>query len=465
MKDVGHVAVIGAGPTGIGAVYRLKQLGTGSFTVIEAENHVGGLASSFTDGQGFTWDVGGHIQFSHYDYFDQVMSEALGEEWLHHERESWIWIAGRFVPYPFQNNLRYLPAPMIAEALRGLAHRSSPNGRKDFGSWIDSSFGAGIRRMFMEPYNYKVWGYRPEKLWAGWVGERVAVVDQARVIENIILERDDVSWGPNNTFKFPKEGGTGAIWRSLSRKIGLEHFRLGARVSEIDWKRKVVACAGGEEIRYDQLLSTMPLDALCAALRPEIPEAVEAAHGLMHSTTHILGIGLTGQPPDHLAKKCWMYFPEDDCPFYRVTVFSRYSPWNVPEPESGRYWSLMAEVSETPDKPVDRDRVVEDTIQGMLNTRLIRSRREVVSRWRYRADYGYPTPGLDRNHALARIEAALRPTGIASRGRFGAWKYEVSNQDHAMMQGVEWVNALLLDVPETTVRFPETANGMWGRAG
>jgi hypothetical protein len=30
------------------------------------------------------------------------------------------------------------------------------------------------------------------------------------VAENILLERDDVSWGPNNTFQFPKHGGTGA---------------------------------------------------------------------------------------------------------------------------------------------------------------------------------------------------------------------------------------------------------------
>jgi hypothetical protein len=55
-----------------------------------------------------------------------------------------------------------------------------------------------------------VWAYPVERLWAGWVGERVAVVDLARVAENILLERDDVSWGPNNTFQFPKHGGTGA---------------------------------------------------------------------------------------------------------------------------------------------------------------------------------------------------------------------------------------------------------------
>ena len=35
------------------------------------------------------------------------------------------------------------------------------------------------------------------------------------VAEAVILGRDDISWGPNNTFQFPKHGGTGAIWRAL----------------------------------------------------------------------------------------------------------------------------------------------------------------------------------------------------------------------------------------------------------
>ena len=57
----------------------------------------------------------------------------------------------------------------------------------------------------------------------------------------------------------------------------------------------------------------------------------------------------------------------------------------------------------------------------------------------------------------------LEPFGISSRGRFGAWKYEVSNQDHSLMQGVEWANKVALGVPELTLPFPETANAMWGK--
>ena len=37
---------------------------------------------------------------------------------------------------------------------------------------------------------------------------------------------------------------------------------------------------------------------------------------------------------------------------------------------------------------------------------------------------------------------------IHSRGRFGAWLYEIGNMDHSVMQGVECVNNLLLGEPE-----------------
>lgn len=48
--------------------------------------------------------------------------------------------------------------------------------------------------------------------------------------------------------------------------------------------------------------------------------------------------GIRGACPHGL--KCWLYFPEDDCPFYRTTVFSHYAKKNCPAgvwgiPQSG----------------------------------------------------------------------------------------------------------------------------------
>ena len=183
-----------------------------------------------------------------------------------------------------------------------------------------------------------------------------------------------------------------------------------------------------------------------------------AAARLRYSSTHIFGVGLRGAPRDELAKKCWMYFPEDNCPFYRVTVFSNYSPNNVPD--ISNYWSLMAEVSESPVKPVPAtpEERLEEVVRGMLDTRLIASRDDIVSTWQVRLEHGYPTPALGRDEAVAELLPAFDARGISSRGRFGAWRYEVSNQDHSLMQGVEWVDSVLRGGEEVTLHHPEIVN-------
>lgn len=56
---------------------------------------------------------------------------------------------------------------------------------------------------------------------------------------------------------------------------------------------------------------------------------------------------------------------------------------------------------------------------------------------------GYPTPSLERDGALKQLLPKLQAKGIYSRGRFGSWKYEVGNQDHSFMLGVEAVDNIL----------------------
>ena len=184
---------------------------------------VAGRASAlFCDDRGFTWDIGGHVQFSHYKLFDDAMVELLGEGgWLHHERQSWVWMRDRFIPYPLQNNVHRLPKEDLDKCLQGLVAitkvpRSNPG---NFAEWIDATFGPGISEIFMRPYNAKVWAFPPERMNASWVGERVAVTDISRVLKNLIYNRDDVSWGPNNRFQFPRAGGTGAIWEACAASL------------------------------------------------------------------------------------------------------------------------------------------------------------------------------------------------------------------------------------------------------
>jgi protoporphyrinogen oxidase len=451
--------IIGAGPTGLGAARRLEEHGNSDWVMLEADSVAGGLSKSYVDDAGFTWDLGGHVQFSHYEYFDKLMDECLPDGWLNHDRESWVWLLDRFVPYPFQNNIWRLPAAERWECLKGIIslYKNPPTPRPtNFGEWISQTFGPGLARVFMRPYNFKVWAYHPEELQFGWVGERVAMVDLERVLENVFLERDEVSWGPNNRFRFPKSGGTGAVWKACAGMLPAERMRFNVFVKFVDTARKVVVLSTGEQIEYQHLISSIPLDLL--VFNSDLAEKHgEAAKKLVHSSTHVIGVGLNGRPPEGVKTKCWMYFPEDNCPFYRVTVFSNYSPNNAADPAT--QWSLMAEVSESPAKPVDQSRVMEDVIEGMLATKLIERREDIASLWHRRLEHGYPTPSLRRDEALKELLPALMARGVYSRGRFGAWKYEVSNQDHSLMQGVEVIDHILFGKTEETLWYPNVVNG------
>lgn len=444
-----RILIIGAGPTGLGAAWRLNELGHTNWELVESASHAGGLASSVVDSQGFTWDLGGHVLFSHYQYFDDLMVKALGDAWVEHVREAWVWMRERWIPYPFQNNIWRLPDDDLMACLDGLValYKTAPGPRPvSFRDWLLATFGTGICDTFMFPYNRKVWAYDPAKLDVGWMGERVATVDLARIRRNLVAKRDDVSWGPNSTFRFPRRGGTGAIWQSLCGKLPPERIRFGRAVASVDVADKSVTFADGSSARYDYLISSMPLDLLLRAMTGR-PDLTATAGAFVHSSSHIVGIGLRGQPPEQLRTKYWIYFPEGTVPFYRATVFSNYSPQNVPD--AATHWSLMAEVSESPDKPVDEGRVVSEVIAGFTACGFMEPG-AVVSQWHRRLEHGYPTPWLGRDGILDGLDGELRAAGIFSRGRFGAWKYEVSNQDHSLMQGVELINHLLRGARERT---------------
>jgi UDP-galactopyranose mutase len=81
----------------------------------------------------------------------------------------------------------------------------------------------------------------------------------------------------------------------------------------------------------------------------------------------------------------------------------------------------------------------------MVNTRLLseEDRKDIVDTFLIERDYTYPTPSLERDAALAVLHPWLESRDVYSRGRFGAWRYEVGNMDHSVAQGVEWVNRVL----------------------
>ena len=440
------IVIIGAGPTGLGAGYRLQELGHEDWVILEANDYVGGLATSFTDEAGFTYDIGGHVMFSHYDYYDQLVDKLMGGDFTELEREAWVWMEDRFIPYPFQNNIRDLEPQAVFECVDGLikAQLATHVPPTNFREWVDQLMGAGIAEHFMLPYNFKVWAHPAELMNYVWIGERVSVVDAETILRNVILGEDQVSWGPNNSFKYPLRGGTGFLYEGMRQKVE-DHLELECPVVGIDPVAKVVRTADGRTWEYDVLLNTMPINALLGQME-SVPDAVRAAvDGLHWSGSHIVGVGV-----DRAAEstKNWIYFPEPEVPFYRVTYLSNYSPYMTPGPDQTLF---LTETSWSPHKHEDPKTIVGRVIDGLVSTKLMTEddRDRVLSTWLCSPSMSYPVPSVTRDESLGTIQPWLRSQDIFSRGRFGAWLYEIGNMDHSAMQGVEFVNNVLEGAPET----------------
>jgi protoporphyrinogen oxidase len=443
------IVIIGGGPTGMGAAYRLHELGYQNWVLYEKSEYVGGHSSSHVDGHGFVWDEGGHVIFSHYPYFDKLVDDMLGKEENRLVRESWIVKAESWIPYPFQNNLRYLAKPLQLSCLLGAA-QAAANGRAqaatNFRDWILATFGEGIAEAFMFPYNSKVWTTPLEQMSKSWMAERVSVVDFRRMLENVLYERDDAGWGPNSKFRFPLHGGTGEIYRSMARRFPAK-VKLSKEVVAVDEKKRLISFADGSGDNYDVLITAAPLDLLIGMLQSRDAKLQDAAAELEHNSLLVIGLGLEKKID---TSKCWIYFADADMPCYRATYFSHYSPFNVPGGNTERYASLMCEVSYRISERPDPAQVTKQVIDGLIRADILQEadRGRIVSHYHRKIPYSYPIPTLGRDRALSILQPALMGMGICSRGRFGAWRYEIGNMDHSVMMGVDAVNHILKGVEE-----------------
>ena len=435
------IVIIGGGPTGLGAAYELNKRGHTDWLLLESGKKFGGLASSITDA-GYTWDHGGHVVFSHYGEFDRMLEELFDDDELTaHDRSSYVWSCGTWIPYPFQGNIHLLPEPTRTQVIEDALRAPGWDGVGSFEDYFRAEMGDGLSDLFMKPYNKKVWTVDPSEMGTQWLGERVQPFDKKALWDRIHDGAPDIRWGPNNRFLFPKNGGTGEIWNRLGNSLPQENVMTSSEVVKIDAKNKIVYYrdwsahwdrATERAVHYDTLISTMPLDELQRKTFGEAP-----SEDLVANMTIIVGVGLNKPTND---ERSWLYFPEDTQPFYRATNFSHYADSNAPE----GHGSWMCEIGKNNDfEMVDKYEVVDGLVQaGLIDYADV----DVIHHhtiWK-----SYPVPVLGRDAAINALQPRLEELGIYSRGRFGAWKYEYGNMDHSVAWGLDIVRFILDGQPE-----------------
>ncbi|MFD9107045.1 protoporphyrinogen/coproporphyrinogen oxidase [Streptomyces bottropensis] len=436
--------ILGAGPCGLACAHELQRLGHRDWVLLEAAQTVGGLGASVVDRAGFTWDLGGHVVFSKLKSFDSLLAELFEpDELLHHDRSSFVRHSGSWVPYPFQQHLHHLPQAMAQRCLDDMAAAQAQGSAltgSDFASWLKSTYGRALVEEFFAPYNQKIWATNLSEMSASWISERVAPANTEAL--RLALKRGYTStqgWGPNAQFAFPAKGGTGAIWQRLAARLDGD-VRTGQSVVYLDETAKSLLTTDGTVLTYDHLVTTSPLDRL-VAMTAGAPKSIrQAATTLRHTTVAMAGLGYRSPTTD---RRSWLYFPGADTPFYRATNFSRYAPANVPGSDPDRYSAWMTETSLPTGTVLDRAALIERCDAALRRCGLVPENAQRVNGHVELIPYAYPVPTTGRDDALDLIQPWLEKHGIYSRGRFGTWRYEIGNMDHAVTMGQDIARRLV----------------------
>jgi protoporphyrinogen oxidase len=301
----------------------------------------------------------------------------------------------------------------------------------------------------MIPYNEKVWAMPLSKMGFYWIAERVSVVDWKKALETALLPQN-VDWGPNATFGYPATHGTVGLWLAVLPYLG-DRVRHKKRAVCVDEEKREIRFADGSSTRYERLLTTLPLEAFVARLA-HAPENVRAASKrLLFNRLFSVGIGLKRPSPSN---KNWIYFPNPKTPFYRMTYLSNYSPDIVPGGDTSRHCSLLMETTYSRFRPLPGGDFAKAVVDGLVAEDILQPAdlSTIESVYLIHAGHAYPIPSVDRDEALGVIQSYLESKEIYSRGRFGSWKYEIGNQDHALMQGKEVVDRWLDGTEEKVFR-------------
>ena len=408
-----RVIVIGAGIAGLAAANKLA--GEADVVVYEAQPYAGGKAASFQI-DGFTFDTGPHVSFTHDDRIAEMFNRSAGQ--IHtHTGAPVCYFRGGTIQHPVQCNLIDIEDEALrSECLVDLV-RAQQNGHsrdhENFADWCYANFGDRITEVFQRPYIRKYWTVKMEQLSTEWIGPRVYAPDVDQVVDGAIGIRGDDFYHANH-FRYPAKGGVEAFTKDLRTKLA-PMIRTAHRVVEINLTEKIVRFADCSTDSFNALVSTMPLPQLIEKIS-DVPDDVRAAAAELAWTSHLL-VSIMLDVPDIQIEAPWVYFYEEDIACSRVHLPHRMSRNNAPPGQC----SLQAEIVHSRFRPLNSNaaaQCVEDLIRvGMIPAGLSILNVDVRD-----VEFANIIYDHNRRAAVAFIREFLQSEDIHSAGRYGDWE-------------------------------------------
>src|SRR6266508_4038430 len=242
---MGHTVVLGGGICGLAAGLTLAERGE-QVSLLEAQDFVGGLATTLRDTSGAGYDFGPHAYHARNQRVLDLFKEIAHDGFPAQSKNVRIKFRGKYYKYPLEaldiakSMSPFLAARAFADySLEALRKKVRPRKLVSAEDWVVQAMGRTLYGLFFGPYTTKVWGVPPSQLAASFAQHRIPHISLAKVIVSSLRKGRSKITGTEHRYAplvvelyYPPKGA-GLISERMAARIKRADPRNDARTNTL----------------------------------------------------------------------------------------------------------------------------------------------------------------------------------------------------------------------------------------
>lgn len=336
-----NIAILGGGPAGLGAAWKLRQDTNFNVVLHEGAPIVGGNAASF-DVEGIRVDYGSHRLHPVTD--PEIMGHIksiLGDDLLLRPRHGRIRLKRSWIHFPLKplDLATKLPIPFAFSLFFDAAtakFRAPKTDDPTFKTVLLGGLGKTMCESFYFPYVRKLWGKDPAELATTLAQRRVSGSSLPKLLKKIFGQLPGLKSPTTGKFYYPKEGfgqictGFAAAAETSGAAINTNSKVVGLTIEQNKVTSMTVETESGlQSSSPDKIWSTVPISTLIRAAGDAVPAEVKtAAENIEYRGMILIYLVLD---TDQFTEYDAHYFPEAAIPMSRMSEPKNYSNSSHPK--------------------------------------------------------------------------------------------------------------------------------------
>ncbi len=480
--------IIGAGPAGLTAAYKLLKETDIKPIIYEESNVIGGISQTF-EYKGNRMDIGGHRFFTKNDLVMDVWKElmkpqgapALDEKLLNENKQyegkadpekednvfltrrrvSRIYYLGKFFDYPISMKPRtFLNMGFFRTMSAGFGYIHSCIFKKKEDSlenFYINRFGKPLYNMFFKDYTTKVWGRSPKEISPDWGAQRVKGLSLMKTFVSALTKpfrkkSSKVETSLIEEFYYPKKG-PGQLYSKMADEIikmgGEIHFNSKVDNVHLNGNSIDYIDVNGNIVKGDYYISSMPIKDLMNSMNDVDKSLLHIANNLPYRDFITVGLLLDKlkiknktkmKTVNNIVPDCWIYIQDNSVKLGRLQIFNNWSPYMVDDLEKHIFVGLEYFCNEGDEMwNMKEEDFIKFAIDELVKIKII-DKEDVLDSVELKIKKAYPAY-FDSYAEFPKVKDYLNSIdNLYCIGRNGQHRY--NNMDHSMLTAIETVNVI-----------------------